>query len=115
MSAADILREFIEPILQGWRIQFGRWMDGNREDRYAVIRPVGGIPVSLVREPQFTLTLISGTGDDASVVSLAADSVIEAMRETSGNAVFLQPGEPVYFATEDGRHILELAISAITT
>jgi hypothetical protein len=43
MSAADSIKTFIAPHLTGWRIQFGRWLDGNIADRYAVIRPVGGM------------------------------------------------------------------------
>ena len=114
MSAADSLREFIEPFLPGWRIQFGRWVDGTKTDRYAVLRPMGGLPAELVRRPQFSLMLIGGLNDQASIPSERADAVIEAMREASGALVFIQPAEPVFWATDDGRPVFEIAISAIT-
>lgn len=114
MSASDSIRAFIAPLLPGWRVQFGRWVDGTKTDRYAVLRPAGGLPAALVREPQFSLMLVGGEGDAASIVSDAADAIIEAMRASSGELVFMQPAEPVYQPTSDGRHVFEIAISAIT-
>jgi hypothetical protein len=113
-AAADGLRAFLAPLLTGWRIQFGRWIDGTNTDRYCVIKPAGGLPASLVREPQFTVLLIGGLGDESTVPGAAADAVIEAMRAGSGSLVHLQPAEPVYSATGDGRHVFEFAVSAIT-
>lgn len=115
MTAADELRIFLSPILPGWRIQLGRWMDDGSASRYAVIRPVGGGPASLVREPQFSMMLVGRLDDAITIPQEAAEEIIEAMRVSSGGLVFMEPGEPVYFAAEDGRHIFELAISAITT
>jgi hypothetical protein len=115
MTAADALRLFIAPLRPGWRLQFGRWQDGSKADRYAVIRPVGGLPAELVRRPQFTLSLIGADGDVAAVPGDAADVVIEAMRLGSGGLVFLQPAEPVFVPTADGRAVFEIAISAITS
>lgn len=114
MTASDALRNFLIPLLPGWRIQFGRWTDGNTADRYAVVRPAGGLPAALVRRPEFTLVLIGAAGDAASVPQERADAVIEAMRLDSGEVVSLQPGEPVFMATDDGRPVFEIAISAIT-
>lgn len=114
MSASDELRIFLSPLLPQWRIQFGRWTDDSKESRYAVIRPVGGLPADLVREPQFSLMLIGKDGDEAQDVQEFADAIVEAMRASSGTLVFLQPAEPVYQPTDDGRHVFELAISAIT-
>lgn len=113
-AAADAIRDFITPLLPGWRIQFGRWMDGMKTDRYAVIKPVGGLPSSLVREPHFSLLLIGGLNDDASVPSDASEVVITAMNASSGALVYLQPAEPVFWSTDDGRPVFETAISAIT-
>lgn len=115
MTAADALRTFITDLLPGWRVQFGRWVDGDKARQYAVIKPAGGLPAELVRRPEFTLSLIGAENTDAGVVSAAADSIIEAMRASSGALVFMQPAEPVFMATSDGRPILEIAISAITT
>lgn len=115
MSAADSIRTFIAPLLPGWRIQFGAWRDGNTSHRYAVIKPAGGLPVSLLREPQFTLNLIGSIDESSEAITAAAETIIEAMRVSSGDLVFMQPGEPVFMATNDGRPVLELAISAITT
>ena len=82
---------------------------GNK-DHHPALRCAVGIFVPLI-----TLTLIGQTQEDAATVSAAADSVIEAMRSSSGTLVFLQPAEPVFHATDDGRPVLEFAISAITT
>ncbi len=114
MTAADALRNFILPLLTGWRIQLGRWMDGNTADRYAVIRPVGGLPAALVRRPEFTVALIGAAGDAASVPQACADAIVEAMRTDSGDVVLFQAGEPVFMATDDGRPVYEIAVSAIT-
>lgn len=114
MTASDALRNFVIPLLPGWRIQFGRWMDGSTADRYAVIRPSGGLPAALVRRPEFTLALIGAAGEASSVPQEAADSIIEAMRLDSGDVVLFQAGEPVFMATDDGRPVFEVAVSAIT-
>jgi hypothetical protein len=113
MSAADILRDFVTPLLTGWRVQFGRWMDGSPTARYCVIRPAGGLPLSLVREPQFTLSFIGSTNDSEATISDAVEAVITAMETSSGGAVFLQPAEPVFLPTTDGRPVFDLAVSAI--
>lgn len=114
MSAADSIRTFITPLLPAWRIQFGRWTDGVKTDRYAVLRPVGGLPASLMREPKFSLFLVGAEGDANTVTDDAAETIIEAMRTSSGALVFMQPAEPVSSATDDGRPTSEIAISAIT-
>ena len=120
MTAADAIRAFIAPLLPQWRVQFGRWTDGNKADRYAVIKPVGGLPAELIRQPQFTLTLIgaqvaneAGPGEQQAVAA-KADEIIEAMRASSGALVFMQPAEPVFMPTNDGRPVFEIAVSAIT-
>jgi hypothetical protein len=112
--AADALRDFVTTALPGWRVQFGRWVDGNKADRFAVIRPVGGGPAELVRRPQFTVSLIGAENEAAGIASTAADALIEAMRTGSGSLVSLLPAEPVFMPTSDGRPIFEIAVSAIT-
>lgn len=118
MTAADALRQFLLPLLPGWRFQFGRWMDGGRADRYAVLRQAGGLPAELVRRPAFTLLLVGAAtlnpAGEQLVVSEIADSLVEAMRVSAGDLVYLEPGEPVFMATDDGRPIFEIAITAIT-
>lgn len=114
MSPSDSLRTFITPVLPGWRIQFGRWTDGAKDDRYAVIRPMGGLPVALVRRPEFSITLIGALGDAAIVPDGFAQAVIAAMEADNENPIYMQPGEPVYWATDDGRPVAELAVSFIT-
>ena len=114
MTATDALRAFLTPLLPGWRLQYGRWIDDRKTDRYAVLRPMGGLPGALVRQPRFTLLLI-GSGDDAaSAPEMAAQGVIAAMQTSSGGLVFMEPGEPVYTPTNDGRPVVELSISTIT-
>jgi len=114
MTAIDAIRTFITPFLTGWRIQAGRWTDGIKTDRYAVLRPVGGGPAALVRRPQFTLLLIGALGDTLAVPSMAAEAIIEAMRTQSGSLVLMEAGEPVFSSADDGRPIFELSISTIT-
>lgn len=116
-TAPDMIRAFLAPVLQGFELQYGRWRDdvANKAARYAVLRPAGGGRAELLRTPQFTLTLIGLAGGDALALHAAADLVVEAMRAGSGDdLVFLQPAEPVFVATDDGRPVLEIAISAIT-
>ena len=113
-TAADAIRNLISPMLPGWRLQFGRWIDGAPTDRFAVIRPVGGVPASLVRRPQFSLMLIGAVGDSSAVPDGKAHLIIEAMRASSGSIVTMSPGEPVFFSTDDGRPVIEIAISTIT-
>lgn len=113
-TAADSLRSFVAPLLPGWRIQFGRWTDGAKNDRYAVIRPVGGRPASLVRRPQFSVLLIAAEGDEMTVPSMRADAIIEATRTESGDLVSMQASEPVYTTATDGRHMFEFSVSTIT-
>lgn len=116
MSAAESIRDFLAPLLPGFALQFGRWTDDPvaLDRRYAVLRPAGGAPAELVRRPQFTLSLIGPKGSDSAALGSWAEAVIEAMRSSSGDLVFLQPSEPSYFPTSDGRPVLEFAISAIT-
>lgn len=113
--AADAIRNLISSMLPGWRLQFGRWIDGAPTDRFAVIRPVGGVPASLVRRPQFSIMLIGAVGDSSAVPDGKAHLIIEAMRASSGSIVTMSPGEPVFFSTDDGRPVIEIAISTITT
>ena len=118
MSAAAVaLRDFLAPLLPGYVLQFGEWDDdhANPAHRFAVIKPVGGGRAELVRRPQFTLSLIGVDAEDRITTSESADAVVEAMRSDSGTLVFLQPGEPVFMATEDRRPVFEIAVSAITT
>jgi hypothetical protein len=114
MNAALALRDFMAPLLPGWKLQLGRWIDGPKTDRFAVIKPAGGAPVVLVREPKFSVLLIGSEADGADVPAERADAVIEAMRSSSGTLVFLQPSEPTYWPTNDGRPVSEFAVSAIT-
>ena len=114
MTAADAIKAFIAPHLPGWRIQFGRWVDGSKSDRYAVIRPVGGMPASLVRRPQFSVLLVGAENDPTNLPSMAADAIIEATRTQTGGLVSMQAGEPVYLAIGDGRHTFEFSVSTIT-
>jgi hypothetical protein len=115
MSATtDALRTFVAGILgSGWRVQFGEWVDAGPTYRYCVIRPAGGIPAELVREPQFTVKLLAAEGDSATYAHDAADSLVEAMRTQAGGLVYLAAGEPVSSPTGDGRHTSEFAVSAI--
>jgi hypothetical protein len=112
MSAADAIKAFIEPILPGWRTQFGRWDDVPTQ-RCAVIKPSGGASRPLLREPAFTLHLISAAGDATSVARDAAEAVVAATKAVSGELVALDAGEPAYWWTSDGRHAFDISLSAM--
>lgn len=114
MSAADAIRDFVAALLPDWRVQFGRWVDGAKTDRFVVIKPAGGMPAELVRRPEFTLTFIGAESSDAQEPHNAASAVVEATRTSSGDLISLQAGEPVHLNTDNGRPISEIALSAIT-
>lgn len=114
MTATDALRTFLAPLLPGWRLQYGRWVDDGKTTRYAVLRPIGGLPGALVRQPRYTLMLIGKADDAAALPEASAQAVIAAMQVSSGGLVYMEPGEPVYTPTNDGRPGVELSISTIT-
>lgn len=114
MSAADALKDFVADLLPAWRVQFGAWVDGAPEHTFAVIKPAGGARAELVRRPQFTLSLIGAKNAPTTDVQAAADLMIEAMRADSGALISLQPGEPAFMSTSDGRPVFEIAILAIS-
>lgn len=114
MSASTALRALLEPKLAGWRFQFGRWTDGAKTDRYAVLRPMGGPGVALVRRPAFSLMLIGNVTDPATGPEAKAQELIDLLKDDAGSLAFVEPAEPVYWATDDGRPVAEFAISTIT-
>lgn len=117
-TAADQIKAFLASVLQGFELHYPRWRDdvADKTRHYAVLRPAGGGRAELLRTPQFTLTLIGPENSDALALQQAADLAINAMRTagSQGDLVSLQPAEPVYTPTDDGRPVLEIAISAIT-
>ena len=114
MSAATALEALLAPKLDGWRFQFGRWADKGSGDRYAVLRPMGGPRVGLVRRPAFSLMLIGSAQDPATGPDAKAQELIDLLKDATGSLAFIEPGEPVYWPTGDGRPVAELAISIIT-
>ena len=116
-AASDALRNLITPLLPGWRMQFGQFVErgGDGADRFCVIKPVGGPPAELMRRPAFTVALIGSRDEGVSACDEAANAIVELMRTSSGTLVFMQPGEPVFMPTSDGRPVIEIAVSTITT
>lgn len=113
MTASESLKELLLPVLADWRFQFGRWTDAGKNFRYAVLRPAGGPPAGLVRKPAFTLVLIGTATDALTLTEAKAQEVIGRLLDESGSLVFAETGEPVYWSTDDGRPVAELAISTI--
>lgn len=116
MTAADSLRAMVHGVFPtGWRVQFGRWLDGeNKADKYIVIRPAGGVAAELLRRPLYTVALIGGTADASTAVAEAADQIVTTIRAATGALPFFEAGEPVFMATDDGRSVFEIAVSTIT-
>lgn len=119
MIAADAIRTVLTATFPTWRVQFGRWTDSlDKSNRFAVIRPMGGLPAALVREPQFTVSLIGAEGDTSIEVGQNADDAVAALlawRPSGGEVFNLQPAEPVFMAAYDGRSQFDFAVSALTT
>lgn len=114
MTHADALRDLFTPLLASdFEWQFGRWEDSEETQRYAVLRPAGGIGAELVRRPQFTLMLIGQRGGDNSQLGNTANAVVELCREEAGGLVYVEAGEPAFVPTADGRPIFEIALSVI--
>ena len=113
MTASDALKDLLQPVLADWRFQFGRWTDSGKTFRYAVLRPVGGPNAGLVRQPAFTLVLIGTATDPRTASEAKAQEVINHLLTESGSLVFAETGEPVYWSTDDGRPVAELAINTI--
>lgn len=111
--AAESIKALLAPLLPDWSLQFGHWRDPGQKKRSALLRPVGGPPAELLRRPQFTLSLVGLDDGDALSVSDTADQIVEAIRLSSGDLVYLSAGEPVYIPTADGRPVFEIALSAI--
>lgn len=114
MTATDAIRALIAPALAGWRMQLGRWDDGAPTDRFAVLRPAGGPKASIVRRPQFTLMLIGAKAAPATAVQAKAEEIYQLANADRGTLVLIEAGEPVFFSTDEGRPVFELAISTIT-
>lgn len=116
MSAAEAVSDFIAALLPTWTCTPGLWNDEEapKTSRFAIVKPAGGARAELIRRPEMILYLIGADGDAPKVVQDAADTVIEAMRESAGTLVFMQPGEPALNQTTDRRPVAQLAISAIT-
>lgn len=115
MKHADAVRDLLEPALQGFVWQFGRWQDTEPPSRYAVLKPAGGVAAELIRRPQFTLSVIGLRAGDNKACTDACDAVIEVCRESAGDLVYVSAGEPVYVPTADGRPIFEIALGVIAT
>lgn len=113
MTASESLRQLLHPVLVGWRFQFGRWIDSGKSDRYAVLKPMGGPLAGLVRQPAFSLVLIGAGSDPVTAPESKAQDVIGKLLDESGSLVFAQPGEPIYWATDDGRPVAEITINTI--
>lgn len=114
MTASEALRNFIAPLAPGWAVQCGKWRDYGPASRAIIIKPIGGVSASLIREPQLSLMVVGG--------SLDAPSVCDAMCEMIGSAIRLSCpagfagcsiGEPSYSSTAEDRPVFEMAVSVI--
>lgn len=120
MNVADSLRLWLSDrnLLPNYRVQFGVWRAGaNQLDKYAVIRPLGGVPAELVRRPVVSLTLIGAVNQSSNEVYDLLNDVIEQSKIdfcTEG-VPFIEVGEPTLMQTEDARPLAMVDITFIQT
>jgi len=121
LSTGHAAAEAIKPIAQaaapGWRVQFGLWLDGGvREDRFVVLRPIGGGNSSngLVRRPMLSVMFVGAVGDAAAVATSIVETFANSVRGDVGpSLVFAEVSEPVVMQTSDGRPVAEVIVSSI--
>lgn len=114
--ATTAVLAFLQPLLPpGWALQSGLWHDKGPTVRHCVLKPAGGPRAGLVREPQFTVQLLGAANDSAADIGAVADTIVAATQAGHGSLVNLQASEPAYTETADGRHLYDLALSAMTT
>ena len=118
MNAADSLRIWLTDrnLLPGYRIQFGVWKSGaNALDKYAVIRPIGGVSAELVRRPVINLTLIGAINQASNEVYDLLNDVIDKSKVDFclDGIPFIEVGEVTILQTEDARPIASCDITFI--
>lgn len=119
MNYADAIRNRLAPLLPiDYEWQFGQWQDtsGQKVKRFAVIRPAGGPTASLVRRPQFVVSLIGRDGGDRERVAEHAELCVQALQHAGRDAagVTLFASEPVFVPTADNRPVFDIAIAALS-
>lgn len=120
MNAADSLRIWLTDrnLLPSYRIQFGAWKAGsNALDKYAVIRPLGGVSAELVRRPVINLTLIGAINQASNEVYDLLNDVIDKSKIDfcTDSLPFIEVGEVTILQTEDARPIASCDITFIQT
>ena len=114
MTAADALRAFIEPLAPGWPVQLGKWRDGGPTARAIIIKPIGGVSASLIREPQFSVLVIGGCRDTPVVCAGICESIISAaIQSIPVGLMNCTVSEPSFFPTAEDRPAFEMAVSVI--
>jgi hypothetical protein len=114
-QAADALRSKAVDTMTGYRVQFGRWTDGLPTDKFTVIRMDGGGQNELVRLPRFSVMILGPQNGNALTTLADVEKLIASITQDSGGLVFMQPDEPVFYSTSEGRPVYELMVSTITS
>lgn len=118
MNAADNLRVWLTDrnLLPGYRIQFGVWKEGdNPLDKYAVIRPLGGVSAELVRRPVINLSLIGAINQTSNEVYDLLNDLIEKSKIDffTDGVPFIEVGELTIMQTKEARPIASCDITFI--
>lgn len=119
MRHADALRNRLAPLLPpDYEWQFAVWQDtsGTKTKRFAVVKPAGGGVASLVREPQFVLSLIGRDGGDRERVAEHAELCLQALQHAGRDAagIVFFASEPRFIPTADNRPVFDIAIAALS-
>jgi hypothetical protein len=119
MRHADAIRARLAPLLPvDYEWQFGAWQDtsGAKTKRFAVVKPAGGGLASIVREPQFVVSLIGRDGGDRERVAEHADTCVQALQHAGRDAggIVLFASEPRFIPTADNRPVFDIAIAALS-
>lgn len=120
MTIDDSLREFIQsklPVNPAYRLQYGAWKSGVAADKFVVIRPIGGAPISLIRDPIYSIVFIGAVDQSATELKVVADSIRLAVLTDykRGDIVNMTASEPAFFQTDDGRPVYELTLNLTVT
>lgn len=105
-------------LIDGYKLQFRRWVELDKAERYIVIRPDGGGSANqAVTNDYFRIAVISAVNDkNITEVNDHADRIRQIMLDDSDQdcIIFMNPtGAVTQFNTQDDRFVFELTVQMI--